>query len=122
MKMIMAFCCCLVLASCSLAGVPIGPSGAVGAAALSDQVMVKSTTALSLAELAYNSGEAAATAVLKSGLLKPAQAGELGALVHSARSYRDQARSLVAAGQDATAVLNNLASSLANVAAITGKH
>ena len=90
-------------------------------AATAQQVALTSTTALSLAELAYNSGEAAATAAIESGALSKAQAESLGEAMHRARLYRDQARTLVASGDDASATIESLDGALTDIRTITGK-
>lgn len=111
-----------IIAALALACSACGPSsGDIGSVAVvSGQVALKATTGLALGELAYNSAEAAATATIKSGHLSAATSAQLGEYVHAARGYRDQARSLVAAGQDASAVLESLSGALAAIHAITG--
>lgn len=89
--------------------------------AIGDQVTLKSTTALSLGELAFTSAEQTATAALKSGHLSKADAASLGNAVLAARGYRDQARAAVAAGQDASAILTALSASLTNVSTLSAK-
>ena len=81
----------------------------------SDQIALRSTTVLSLAELAYNSGEATATAAIRSGQLTAAQDAQLGAYVHQARACRDEARKLVAAGDDAAGAIESLDAALAGI-------
>ena len=88
------------------------------AAAAVDAVALKSTTALSLAELAYDSGEAAATAAVQSGALTPAQDTAIGDAVHRARTCRDEARTLVADGGDASAAIESLDAALDQVDAL----
>lgn len=117
----------LIWAAPALALAGCTPPAAGGAAsngdiaAASQQVALASTTALSLAELAYNSGEAAATAAIDSGALTKAQADALGDAVHRARLYRDQARALVASGADASATIESLDGALTDIRTITGK-
>src|SRR5690242_19099037 len=85
----------------ALAAAGCAPATELGngnAASAADAVALRSTTALSLAELAYNSGESAATAAVRSGALSPAEDRSIGDAVHRARTYRDEARALVAAG------------------------
>jgi len=95
----------LALASCQPGDVT---NSASNMAVMAGQVELKATTGLSLAELAYNSAEAAATAALRSGHLSAADAQNLGDAVHTARAYRNEARALVAAGEDASATLESL--------------
>ena len=95
-----------------------GLAGNSNAMATAEEVALKSTTALSLAELAYNSGEAAATAAVRSGALTPAQDRAIGAAVRRARAYRDEARVLVAGGGDASAAIEALDASLDDMDAL----
>jgi hypothetical protein len=106
-----------MLAACAPAGADFSSNGNVAAAA--DQVALRATTALALAELAYNSGEEAATAALQSGALDASQARALADTVHRARGLRDQARSLVAAGSDASAALEALNTALTDIHTLT---
>jgi hypothetical protein len=106
-----------MLAACAPAGADFSGNGNVAAAA--DQVALRATTALALAELAYNSGEEAATAALRSGALDASQAKTLADAVHRARNLRDQARTLVAAGSDASATLEALNTALADIQTLT---
>ena len=95
----------LALSACN-ADTAVGNASSV--AVVTGQVELKATTGLSLGELAYNSAEAAATAALRSGHLSAADAQNLGDAVHTARGYRDEARALIAAGEDASATLESL--------------
>jgi hypothetical protein len=106
-----------MLAACAPAGADFSGNGNVTAVA--HQVALRATTALALAELAYNSGEEAATVALQSGALNPAQAEELTDAVHRARTLRDQARALVAAGSDASATLEALNTALIDIHTLT---
>jgi hypothetical protein len=106
-----------MLAACAPAGADFSGNGNVTAAA--DQVALRATTALALAELAYNSGEEAATAALQSGALDASQAKALADAVHRARGLRDQARTLVAAGSDASATLEALNAALTDIHTLT---
>lgn len=117
-RMIITAACCLALSACH----PAQPkaAGEVGIS-LVDEIAVKSTTALSLAELAYNSGEAAGLATLRTAQLSKADAATLGDWVHRARAYRDKARLIVGAGGDAEATLDLLSQALTNINAIAGK-
>ena len=108
------------LAACA-PGTGLGGDNSNMAMSVGDAVALRSTTALSLAELAYNTGEAAATAALESGQLDKAQAVSLGDAVHRARSYRDQARALVAAGGDASASIEALDASLIQIHTLSGR-
>lgn len=101
----------LAAASCA----PAAGLGNGNAASAADAVALRSTTALSLAELAYNSGESAAIAAVQSGVLTPAQDRTVGDAVHRARSYRDEARALVAGGGDASAAIESLDESLEQI-------
>jgi hypothetical protein len=105
----------LAAASCAPA---TGLASNGNAAATAEQVALKSATALSLAELAYNSGEAAATAAVRSGALSSEQDRAIGAAVRRARAYRDEARALVAAGDDASSAIESLDVSLGDVDAL----
>lgn len=105
----------LVAAGCA----PATELGNSNAASAADAVALRSTTALSLAELAYNSGESAATAAVRSGALSPAEDRAIGDAVHRARAYRDEARALVAAGGDASAAIESLDESLDRIGALT---
>ena len=87
---------------------------------VAEQIELKSTTALSLAELAYNSGEAAATAAVKSGHLSKDQIDQLAVDVHKARGYRDQARALVANGQDASSTIESLNQAITAIQSLAG--
>ena len=104
----------LVLAACA----PAAGLGNGNAATASEAVELRTTTALSLAELAYNSGETAATAALRSGTLTPAEDAAVGEAVHRARALRDQARMIAAAGGDASAAIESLDDSLQRMAAL----
>jgi len=111
----------LILAAPVLALAACAPPAALGngnAAARAEAVAIDSTTALSLAELAYNSGEAAATAAVKSGLLTAAQDAAIGDAVHRARTYRDEARLIVAVGGDASAAIESLDDTLRRIEAL----
>jgi hypothetical protein len=92
-----------------------GLAGNGNAAAAAEAVALRSATALSLAELAYNSGEAAATAAVRSGALTPAQDRAIGAAVRRARAYRDEARAVIAAGGDGSAAIEALDASLVDI-------
>jgi hypothetical protein len=105
----------LALAACA----PAAGLGNGNAAVASEAVELRTVTALSLAELAYNSGEAAATAAVRSGALSPAQDATIGAAVHRARALRDQARVIAAAGGDASAAIESLDESLRRIAALS---
>lgn len=105
----------LVLAACA----PAAGLGNGNAAVASEAVELRTTTALSLAELAYNSGEAAATAAVRSGALSPDQDMAIGEAVHRARALRDQARVIAAAGGDASAAIESLDESLRRIAALS---
>ena len=107
------------LAACAPGG-GLGDNSNVAVSA-GDAVALRTTTALSLAELAYNTGEAAAAAALESGQLSKAQAASLGDAVHRARAYRDQARTLVAAGGDASAAIEALDASLIQIHTLSGR-
>lgn len=109
----------LALAACTPTGGGVASNG--GVAAVSDPIALKSTTALSLAELAFNSAEEAATAAIKSGHLSKAQVEQLGVDVHKARDYRDQARALVSAGGDASSVIESLNTALAAIHTLAGQ-
>lgn len=116
------FLLCAVLAL----AVPIGacaPSAGISntVAAVSDQVTLKSTTALSLGELAFTSAEQLATAAVKSPSFTKDQKAAIGKAVLTARGYRDQARTAVAAGQDASAILTNLSTALTQVSTLSTK-
>jgi hypothetical protein len=106
-----------MLAACAPAGADFSGNGNVAATA--DQVALRATTALALAELAYDSGEEAATAALRSRALDPARTKTLIDAVQRARSLRDQARMLVAAGADASATLEALSAALSGIHALT---
>ncbi|TPG16685.1 hypothetical protein EAH87_13610 [Sphingomonas koreensis] len=109
----------LALAGCT----PAATGGAASngdMAAVAEQVALKGTTALSLAELAYNSGEAAATAALDSGALTKTQDQALGDAVQRARRSRDQARGLIASGGDASATIEALDRALTDINTLTG--
>jgi hypothetical protein len=93
---------------------------ATPAVASPDRIAIDAVTALALAELAYNSGEATATAAVQSGRLSAAQDAAIGDAVHRARTWRDQARALVAAGGDASAALTALAAALGDIRALGG--
>ena len=108
------------LAACA-PGVDVGGDNSNMATSAGDAVALKATTALSLAELAYNTGEAAATAALESGQLSKTQATALGDAVHRARAYRDQARALVAAGGDASPVIEALDAALIQIHTLSGR-
>lgn len=108
----------LALAGCAPDG--LGNVGYATIAVSADRVALASTTALSLAELAYNSGEATATAAIRSGTLSTQQDAAIGRAVIAARGYRDQARALVAAGGDASAAIESLDAALVDVHAIAG--
>ena len=116
---IAAALCVAALSGCNLSAV--NPPGNTAGSTLSDQVVLKSTTALSLAELAFTSAEQGATAALKSGHLSKTDAANLGTIVIEARGYRDQARAAVAAGQDASAILGNLSTALTKIATLNAK-
>lgn len=103
----------LALAGCA-PGTGLDNASTTGA----ERLALKATTALSLAELAYNSGEAAATAAVRSGALTPAQDRAIGDAVHRARTYRDEARMIVSAGGDASAAIESLDDSLRRVATL----
>ena len=83
-----------------------------------DAVALRATTALSLAELAYNSAEAGASAAVQSGALSPAQDAAIGAAIDRARGYRNQARALVAADSDAAGAIESLDAALVEIAAL----
>jgi hypothetical protein len=104
----------LGLAACA----PAGGLGNGNATVTSDTVALRGTTALSLAELAYNSGEATATAAIGSGMLTPAQDAAVGDAVHRARAYRDAARAIVSAGGDASTAIESLDESLGQIDAL----
>ena len=110
---------CAVVALAAAACVPTTGLGNGNAAAGVDAVALKSTTALSLAELAYNSGETAATAAVQSGALSLAQDAAIGAAIHRARTYRNEARMMVAAGNDASAAIESLDGALVEVTTLT---
>jgi len=113
----MAWAMVLSLAACAPAnGLDNG-----NAMASADAIALKTTTALSLAELAYNSGEAAATAAIRSGALTPAQDTAIGDAVHQARTYRDEARMIVASGGDASAAIESLDGTLETIDALAGR-
>jgi hypothetical protein len=99
---------------------PAAGLGNGNAASAADAVALRSTTALSLAELAYNSGESAATAAVRSGALSPAEDRAISDAVHRARAYRDEARALVAAGGDASTAIESLDESLDRIGVLTG--
>lgn len=106
----------------ALAAAACAPATGLGngnASASADAIALKSTTALSLAELAYNSGEAAATVAVKSGGLTLAQDAAIGSAIHRARTYRDEARMMVAAGSDASAAIESLDGALSEVDTLT---
>ena len=103
----------LALAGCA-PGAGLDNAGAAGA----ERLALKATTALSLAELAYNSGEAAATAAVRSGALTPTRDQAIGDAVRRARTYRDEARMIVSAGGDASAAIESLDDSLRRVATL----
>lgn len=109
-----------ILLSAALALAGCAPAAGLGNAAATsgERLALKTTTALSLAELAYNSGEAAATAAVRSGALTPAQDRAIGDAVHRARAYRDEARMIVSAGGDASAAIESLDDSLQRVTAL----
>lgn len=112
----------LIWAATALAAAACAPATGLGngnAMAGADAVALKSTTALSLAELAYNSGEAAATAAVKSGALTLAQDAAIGSAIHRARTYRNEARVMVAAGGDASAAIESLDGALGEVDSLT---
>lgn len=110
---------CAGVALAAAACVPTTGLGNGNAAASVDAIALKSTTALSLAELAYNSGEAAATAAVKSHALTLAQDAAIGAAIHRARIYRNEARMMVAAGDDASAAIESLDGALGEVDTLT---
>ena len=62
----------MALATLALAGCAPATGLDNAGAASGEQLALKATTALSLAELAYNSGETAATAAVRSGALTSA--------------------------------------------------
>lgn len=86
---------------------------------LANQVVLKSTTALSLGELAFTTAEQGATAALKSPSFTAAQKSVIGQKVKLARGYRDQARTLVKNGQDASATLVLLSNAVTDIATAT---
>lgn len=104
----------LALAACA----PAGGLSNGDAMSDADAVALKSTTALSLAELAYNSGEAAATAAIASGALSQAQDAAIGDAVARARTYRNEARMIVSVGGDASAAIESLDDSLQRIDAL----
>jgi len=116
--MIAAALCAVALSGCDQVGAVNGNGTAAGAT-VGDQVVLKSTTALSLAELAFISAEQAATAALKSPSFTTAQKAVIGDAVLEARGYREQAREAVAKGQDAGALLTSLSGAIANINILT---
>jgi hypothetical protein len=106
----------LALASCEPGDVT---NTASNVAVVAGQVELRATTALSLAELAYNSAEAAATAALRSRHLSEGQVQQLADAMRAARAYRNEARALVAAGQDASATLESLSLTINSITLIT---
>jgi len=110
---------CIVPALAVAACAPATGLGNGNAMASADAVALKSTTALSLAELAFNSGEAAATAAVQSGALTLAQEAAIGSAIHRARTYRNEARLMVAAGGDASAAIESLDGALGEVDTLT---
>jgi hypothetical protein len=108
----------MALAALALSGCAPGARPDNASAAGGEQLALKTTTALSLAEHAYNSGEAAATAAVRSGALTPAEDQAIGDAVHRARTYRDEARMIVSAGGDASAAIESLDDSLRRVATL----
>jgi hypothetical protein len=108
----------MALAALALAGCAPAAGLDNAGAASGEQLALKATTALSLAELAYNSAEAAATTAVRSGALTPAQDQAIGDAVHRARTYRDEARMIVSAGGDASAAIESLDDSLRRVTAL----
>jgi len=120
--MIAAALCVSALSACALSGCGIlQPPASATAGALGDHVVLKSTIALSLGELAFTGAEQTATAALRSPHLSKDDAARLGTLVHDARGYRDQARKAVAAGQDASTILGNLNGALSKITPLTAK-
>lgn len=112
----------LICAGVALAAVACVPTTGLGngnAATATDAIALKSTTALSLAELAYNSGEAAATAAVQSHALTLAQDAAIGSAIHRALTYRDEARMMVAAGGDASGAIESLDGALGEVDNLT---
>lgn len=110
---------CAAVALAAAACVPTTGLGNSNAAASADAVALRSTTALSLAELAYNSGEAAATAAVKSGALTLGQRAAIGAAIHRARTYRNEARMIAAAGGDTSGAIESLDDALGEVDNLT---
>lgn len=111
----------LILAAPVLALAACAPQAGLGngnAAASAEAVALDETTALSLAELAYNSGEAAATAAVSSGALSAAQDAAIGDAVHRARTYRNEARMIVSVGGDASAAIESLDDTLRTIQAL----
>lgn len=111
----------LILAAPVLALAACAPQAGLGngnAAASAEAVSLDETTALSLAELAYNSGEAAATAAVRSGALTAAQGAAIGDAVQRARTYRDEARMIVSVGGDASAAIESLDDMLRTIQAL----
>ncbi len=119
MKRLLLFAALALAVPMTACAPPAGISNTV--TAVGDQVTLKSTIALSLGELAFTSAEQTATAALKSGHLSKADAASLGHAVLTARGYRDQARSAVATGRDASAILTSLSAALANVSNLSAK-
>jgi len=110
--------CNLIWMVSALAVAACAPATGIGndvAITDTNAVALTATTALSLAELAYNSGESAATAALRSGVLTPAQVAALGDAIHRARSCRDQVREAAAAGADTAMAIEALDSALADI-------
>lgn len=109
----------LLLAACGLNAPPASNSTTPVTQTTVQNVQIKATVALSLGELAFTSAEQAATSALRSPSIDKGTKNRIGNAVLIARGYRDQARSAVDKGMDASNQLTALSGAISDIYALT---